>query len=133
MREYKFRGKPIDKKAGNWMYGSLVFKRNGTPCIHFYDPNPQKFECIYEVDPETVGEYTGLKDKNGKEIYDGDIVPIDGYNGVVYRHECGDWRADKFILWEWIDKSKHVNEWEVIGNIYENPELLKGGDTVGEE
>ena len=68
---------------------------------------------------------TGLKDKNNKGICEGDIVLFDYIPYEVYQHECGDWRAGGKIIWEWIGDDATENEWEVIGNIYENKELLE--------
>lgn len=66
MREIKFRGKRLDN--GEWIEGDLL-RMNGHWFI-FPDPAPEGIDK-YEVDPATVGEFTGLKDKNGKEIYEG--------------------------------------------------------------
>ena len=134
MRTIKFRGKRIDN--GEWVYGDLL-RMHGVPYI-YPDPAPNG-RNDYEVVPDTVGQFTGLLDKNGKEIYEGDIVsykyPIrrpDSFvrneiNYIGFRQsEC------KFIV---VCKNRHHDlhepynrQVEVIGNIYDNPELMKQND-----
>ena len=123
MREILFRGKRCDN--GEWFYGDVRHDYDGTPkCISDYcGANP--------VDPATVGQYTGMKDKNDERIFEGDILRIVLTDG----HEDGP------IVWSDIDARYHfespdgcsygICEWndlEVIGNIHDNPELLNGGD-----
>lgn len=71
MREIKFRGKRLDN--GEWIEGDLL--RMNDHWFIFPDPAPEGIDK-YEVDPATVGEYTGLKDRNGKEVYEGDVIKI---------------------------------------------------------
>ena len=145
MREILFRGK-MDN--GEWVYGSFCMDAleqfNGL-CgidgfIRLYDKGKGKMQT-YEVDRETIGQYTGLMDKNGKRIFEGDIVAQnwydydeprdDSFGKVVFcEYDCSfsvmDVNKDGFMplgrcgSYHW--------EVEVIGNIHDNPELLKGGE-----
>lgn len=126
MREIKFRG--ITIQSHMWEYGDLIRDRNGKCFIHFYDCNG--FECSYEVIPETIGQYTGLKGKNGKEIYEGDIILFHGNNAnhtlkVEHRNS---WYLYINIRTGYASQLYGSSEeaFEIIGNIHENPELLKG-------
>ena len=103
MREILFRGKRIDN--GEWVEGSLITdvfyrvgegNKNSIPYILSvsgidYD-SWEDFDDdygLYEVDPSTVGQYTGLTDKNGKKIFDGDIVDITQYDNIYHKvHRC---------------------------------------------
>lgn len=68
---------------------------------------------------------TGLNDKNGKEICEGDIVSDGDFNYEVYQHNSGQWKAGQFSLWEYISDDETENCWEIVGNIYQDPNLLK--------
>ena len=140
MREILFRGKGID---GNWYYGvPLVFTEDYV-CItapHTYNKS---------VIPDTVGQYTGLTDKNGKKIFEDDIlrigycfgwdseqekkVPEEEYISKVYSIDACPFCVDlqhcdgDMSPVAWLDWSYDDTEIEVIGNIHDNPELLKGG------
>lgn len=130
MREILFRGKRIDN--GEWVYGSFCMDAreqfNGL-CgvdgfIRLYDKTKGKMQT-YEVDRETVGQYTGLKDKNGKKIFEGDIVKRLGDKCVVKWTE----EDAKFIIIGSMTKLDFslcfAKNLEVIGNIHDNPELLE--------
>ena len=148
-REIKFRGKcvPDSKYAGEWVTGGYVApesdckKQDEGLIISYYGGNTQ---CVFHVIPDTVGQFTGLKDKNGQEIFEGDIINTAFSTrafGVVTWNEDGYFfidvhfgKYDKFndeystlghMLRVQID-GKPIDI-EVIGNIHENPELMKGG------
>lgn len=137
MREIKFRA--FIKWAKLILeVESIDFKRKRVYCkTELGKPNPCDF---YNFDDIELMQYTGLKDKNGIEIYEGDILkyPYVRSSSVNYTIEIGaiEWSDEYcgFIIDEVQNiggfcgiESKHMNELEVIGNIYENPELFKEG------
>ena len=87
-REILFRGKRVDN--GEWIEGYFLpgnERQSLHPCIFVYLPETQSFEC-FDIDIDTLGEYTGLTDKNGlTKIFEADIVAYDYFCGVVYFHE----------------------------------------------
>ena len=141
MREILFRGKWT--RNGKWIEGFYARIHDGkgnvshriysgwaeSDCGDFYP------EC-FEVDPATASQYTGLTDKNGKKIFEGDIVKFTRINALGYTtRRTGDVRYyDKLPVfyikattgdaWDWCD----CEAIEIIGNIHDNPELLEDGE-----
>lgn len=124
MREILFRGKWTGN--GEWVEGDLLHYESGEMaiCKGFSKYGYEATEIVgrYKVIPETVGQYTGLTDKNGKKIFEGDIMRNAG-NVVAF---CG----GNFCI-NGDSPLSYWTETEVIGNIYDNPELMKGGNNNG--
>lgn len=144
MREILFRGKRIDN--GEWVEGSLVIHPGNEVKIYTEEIHQGiKFLGIYEVDPSTVCQYTGLMDKNGNRMFDGDIIDISyfltknravvkfgkykqsdmssdyecgnqGFYVSVENNEHGTYRHDLYF---------YAHKCKVIGNIFDNQELLE--------
>ena len=123
-REILFRGKRIDN--GEWVYGLIWKKKYNTDriCISYF-PNEDDEEAVVRVIPETICQYTGLTDKNGRKIFEWDIVKNEyGYIGIAK------WEFCSFVIY-WLSwsASRDLYVWsntvEVIGNIFDNPDLLK--------
>ena len=137
MREILFRGKSAED--GKWFTGQL---------LHFKSPVSEKeLNIIVEgcewddfnewrnigrrakVVPETVGQYTGFTDKNGKKIFEGDIIRKTNegrYPEIFTANIRTDFHANEKVYYGPCEYCTESCEYEIIGNIYDNPELLKG-------
>lgn len=142
MREILFRGKGTSGLSANeWVYGYYCKDFWAPRKGHGILPTDKERGGYVEVDPETVGQFTGLPDKNGKRIFEGDVVsqiwydyeePRDtSFGEVVYcEYDCSfsvmDDEKDKIVPLG--SCAAYVWEVEVIGNIHDNPELLEDAD-----
>ena len=129
-REILFRGK---RKNGQWVYGSLVVSENIDPAIYYEVGNGlvKQLDWCY-VSPETIGQYTGRKDKNRVKIFEGDIVIIGEKLKAKVVYYDGAFRMQSEFSptpTDTTDMGYMMREFSVriIGNIHDNPELLKGG------
>lgn len=144
MREILFRGQTRrygekvrlngETIKSNWVYGG-IFPQNGDgdfAIIYQQEPTVEK----YPVYADTVGQYTGMKDKNGKRIFEGDIIDFsdrsysDGYGVVRYDAEGTEFEFVYDDLYEGLGRCYYLEDVEVIGNIYDNPELLGGEENA---
>ena len=143
MRTIKFRGRSLDGKE--WYHGDLEYNRvDNIARIHTYDKDGYYIRQYY-VNPDTVGQFTGLQDKNGKEIYEGDIMysefsdgsggySLIGWNereasfGMMdaysYQSKQEGYDFPEFKNYVLIAHLQKALICEVVGNIYDNPELL---------
>lgn len=144
MREILFRGKRLDN--GEWVEGGIYLECEKCFIIRsvryipdtrdwdtaeYYENNPTFTMEKIAVDPETVGQFTGVKDKNGKKIFDGDVI----------RERVGDHDAGSLYTVHWVERdgflfvdNHYKFEWkhdvyftkdiEVVGNVFDNPELV---------
>jgi uncharacterized phage protein (TIGR01671 family) len=142
MRDIEFRGK--NKKTGKWVFGYLTKTKVARPAIEVLNIARATL-AKFEIDPETVGEFTGLLDRNGMKIFEGDFIKKwicgEGLTShyIVHYINCGfrikpirenltateinEQYGDGFILKH---NSDDEIDFEVIGNIHDNPELLQG-------
>lgn len=123
-RKIKFRGKSLN--TGLWSHGDLR-----------QDNIRRKAYVEYEVDPETIGQFTGLRDCKGKEIYEGDILSFtvfDVFGGDRQHRGAVIYCGSRFMIWLSLDGEdcldldwviEQDDELEIIGNINDNPELIK--------
>lgn len=138
MREILFRAKRIDN--GEWVSGYYVYDyahnahfifKNQLVCPNCINDRRIDYSvCDYEIDPDTLCQYTGLKDMNGNLIWENDIVEDKRFNGfykIVFRVRDGGWYVENInsgALFRIIERTSC--QYERCGNIFDNPELLKG-------
>lgn len=132
MREILFRGKRKDNEE--WIVGYYSYANDGHS-IELYMIGEKATGVHYPVIPETIGQYTGLTDKNGKKIFEGDIVKSCEYDDVYFvkyfdneNYPAFDCVPDAPLCeCNGLSFLANTEGCEIIGNIHDNPELLKGG------
>lgn len=145
MREILFRGKRIDDgdwaTGGIWIEEGVVFIVGKTryypdtrdwDTMEYYETHPHYVTNKIRIDQETIGQYTGFKDKNGKKIFEGDILKCTlcgEHRSVVFDEHYGEFEFDNRDPVENPDGSCLCCDhdvYEIIGNVHDNPELLGG-------
>ena len=135
MREILFRGKRTDN--GEWVEGDVLQTRYHSGHIEYQIMPQTPVSSAYPVLSETVGQYTGLTDRNGKKIFEGDICRFKRFNDVHVGKIVFNVKTASFIMWyqsivgAYGEKATQkmllsvCDDIEVIGNIHDNPELLE--------
>ena len=125
IRDIIFRGKRLSN--GEWVYG-FIAKMFGT--YYIIDEDDDK-KTAYKINPETVGQYTGLTDKNGKKIFEGDIMAFTAY-GFDYVGTVEFAYGSASVMCEhtspFLDQAVSKHGAYIIGNMHDNPELLNGSE-----
>jgi uncharacterized phage protein (TIGR01671 family) len=127
-REIKFRGKSI--KTNKWVYGDLIHTPENKKRIIWFEPKGEipldvDYDSFNEiVESGSVGQFTGLTDKNGKEIYEGDVLLFEGYPNESIIFDEGSFGYKGIYGFNSLSET-NLSIAEVIGNIYETPELLQ--------
>lgn len=136
MREILFRGKPLGNLHGKFIYGSLgVIDTDLCAIYHCFEFNDDEMQL---VDIDTVGQFIGLTDKNGKKIFEGDIIKqINSYDKLVMTGVVRFSKSSQFVISHTYTGKENCYKrgkkkafaikinCEIIGNIYDNPELLE--------
>lgn len=136
MRTIKFRG--YNAKNKEWLYGCYLINR----CEHFICPDgiqpADKTSEDFQIVPETLGQFTCLHDKDGKEIYEGDIVLIPKYGNCLVMWSGYGWgfhTVEQEVYPDGSMQYRPIGDYRfifvqavLIGNIHDNPELVKGGE-----
>lgn len=124
MREIEFRGKSTH--TGEWHYGWLIYSKLNN-AYEIAEKLEMKQYCngvYFFVDPNTIGQYIGHKDKKGIKIFEGDILEGTAFNKLV--RGVVKYGYDRFqIFGKYVVDLYNLHDFEVIGNIYDNPELLE--------
>ena len=131
MRKILFKGKRKDN--GEWVEG-FYFKRDEHN--HYIGDGQVPAQFFYEVIPETVGQFTGLTDKNGKQIFEGDIVEHHVQGDILVNRGVVNWDKENA---RWAYQLNTMNPcfvlynpkaFDVISNIHDNPELLRSDNSL---
>ncbi len=127
---YIFRGKGNPKyNDGEWYYGHLIYDSSDYQIV-----DPEYGSCRRTVIAETIGQCTGLTDKNGKLIFEGDVVRTKYYGKIIKNRNVADYDIFKVVYAYAMFRAENKNRtfnlidgarYEIIGNIHDNPELLE--------